>query len=83
MKVLTKQATATVIFKDISYGQVFVYNEDEVYMKLDSVYHSHDEYGSEEAIWTAVHLESGELCEFDSHCEVYLPHRVSPIEVTY
>ncbi len=83
MKVITKQATATVTFRDVAPGQIFIYNDEEVYMKLDSAYHSHDEYGSEEAIWTAVYLETGELCEFDAYNEVVIPHKVTPIEVTY
>lgn len=83
MKVISKQATSAVTFKDIGYGQIFVSSQNEVYMKLDCAYHCHDEDGDEWAVWTAVHLESGELCEFFDHNEVTVPNKVIPIEVTY
>ena len=83
MKVITKQATATVTFNDVAPGQIFIYNDDEVYMKLDSAYRSCDERGYEDATWSAVHLESGELCEFDAYHAVIIPHRVTPMEVIW
>ncbi len=83
MKVITKQVTTTTTFRDVGSGQIFIYNDGEAYMKLDTPYHSHDEYGNEDATWTAVYLETGELCEFDNYVEVTIPHKVSPIEVAY
>ena len=83
MKVIAKQNPTTVYFKDVNPGQIFIYNEGEVYMKLDLAYHTYDECGYEDATWSAVYLETGELCQFDLLEDVQLPIKVTPMEVTY
>ena len=82
MKVITKQSAIT-HFKDVHPGQVFIYTDEEAYMRLDSIYRCYDEDGYERETWSAVHLESGELCEFDGLMEVRIPHKVIPMEISY
>ena len=83
MKVITKQASSTVSFKDVGPGQVFVYSDGEVYMALDSTYHCHNEDGHLWAEWTAVHLATGALTEFDTYHEVTIPQKIIPLEIAY
>ena len=82
MKVIAKQNPTTICFKDINPGQVFAH-EAAIYMKLDVAYQTHDEYGYEEASYSAVYLETGELCCFDAFEEVQLPVKVTPMEVIF
>ena len=83
MKIIAKQNPTTVHFKDVNPGQVFIHGEDEVYMKLDLAYHTYDARGYEDATWSAVYLETGELCQFDNYEQVQLPIKIVPLEVTY
>ena len=85
MKVISKQTTSTTNFRDVGDGQVFIYNDDDdaIFMKLDHDYFTHDEHGYEAETFNAVHLESGELCEFRAYDQVRVPHRVTPMEVMW
>ena len=82
MKIITKQNLSNAHFRDVEPGQVFIYDEG-IYMKLDTAYRTHDECGYEEAIWSAVYLENGELCQFDGYEYVKLPVKVTPMEITF
>ena len=82
MKLVIKQNPTTICFKDVNPGQVFAH-EAEIYMKLDVAYQTHDEYGYMEANYSAVHLETGELCHFDLFEEVQLPVKIVHMEITF